>query len=127
MAAEPPELTAARLQVQSALREGWEPTGTDQYWLGQVCYALHSYLDLNGEWTAAHFEIWQHGLDMYSDVGQIITVVSRAFTDALAADLSPVVRTLLEVASTWEPTPVSADSPWRQLAWSLVPDEHDPY
>lgn len=127
MAEEPPELQAATAQVRAALKEGWTPTDTDQYWLGQVYYALGSYLDLNGEWTAAHFEVWQHGLDMYSDVSDIFAVVFKAFAQALAADLSPVIRTLLEVASTWEPIPVSHDSPWRTAAWSLVSEEHNPY
>ena len=64
---------------------------------------------------------------MYSDVGEIITVVSTAFSKALAADLSPVVRTLLETAAGWEPIPRSHDTPWRLLAWSLVSEEFNPY
>lgn len=124
---EPQELQAASAQVRAALKDGWQPTDTDQYWLGQVYYTLGTYLDLNGEWTAAHFEVWQHGLELYSDVGEIITIVSSTFTQALAADLSPVIRTLLETASTWEPIPHSQDTPWRTLAWSLVTDKFNPY
>jgi hypothetical protein len=127
MVEEPPELQAASAQVRAALHAGWEASDTDQYWLGQVYYTLNSYLDLNGEWTAAHFEVWQHGLEMYSDVGEIITAVSTTFSKALAADLSPVIRTLLETAATWEPIPQSHDTPWRRLAWSLVSERFNPY
>jgi hypothetical protein len=127
VAEEPAELQAACAQVRSALKDGWEPSDTDQHWLGQIYYTLGTYLDLDGEWTAGHFEVWQHGLEMHSDVGEIITLVNQAFANALVADLSPVIRTLLEVASGWEPVPVSYDSPWRKFAWSLVSDEHNPY
>jgi hypothetical protein len=127
MTEEPPELQAASAQVRAALQAGWEPTDTDQYWLGQVYYTLGTYLDLSGEWTTGHFEVWQQGLEMYSDVGKIRAAVSGSFARALAADLSPVVRNLLRTASTWEPIPLSQDIPWRRLAWSLVSDEFNPY
>ncbi|NEA36762.1 hypothetical protein [Streptomyces sp. SID13031] len=127
MAVEPPELQTATTLLLAAVKAGWQPTDTDQHWLGQVVYTCGTYLNLDGEWTAGHFDVYQHGVEIESDIADIYLVVTTAFTQALAADLSPPVRTLLQLAADWEPQPHSDWTPWKQAAWSLIPDEHNPY
>lgn len=124
---EPAELQEAIKQVRLALDDGWEPTETDQRALGEVLWTLSSYVDLSGEFNAYCYEIWQHGLEVMTDVGIIRRSVREVFDAALAADLTDPIRQLVTAASTWDPRPRSNDaSPWRALGWSLVKSEFLP-
>jgi len=120
MSEEPLELRVASGELTRAVKRGLVLTGTDEWHLGQVLVALGSYLDMKGEWTTAHFEVWQHGLDMYSDVPTINSVVDTAFDRAFAAELSPPVRDLLAEARKWEPQPESHMTPWKNAALGVL-------
>jgi hypothetical protein len=124
---EPAELQEAIEQVRLALDGGWEPTETDQRALGEVLWTLSSYVDLSGEFNAYCYEIWQHGLEVMTDVAIIHRSVREVFDAALAADLTDPIRQLVTAAAPWEPRPHSNDeSPWRKLGWSLVKSEFMP-
>ena len=124
---EPEELQQAIARVREAQQSGWEPTETDQRSLGEVLWTLGSYVDLSGEFNAYCFEIWQHGLEVMTDVRIINRAVREVFDAALAADLTDPMRMLVTAASPWEPRPESNDSaPWRKLGWSLVKREFMP-
>jgi hypothetical protein len=125
MSEEPAELRVAVGELTRAVKGGFVLTDTDEWHLGQVLVALGSYLDMKGLWTTAHFEVWQHGLPMYSDVPSINEVVDTAFERAFAADLSPLVRNLLTEARRWEPQPESHQTPWKNAALDVLTE--NPY
>lgn len=125
MSEEPLELRVASGELSRAVKRGFVLTDKDEWHLGQVLVALGSYIDMKGEWTTAHFEVWQHGLDMYSDVPTIRRVVDTAFERAFAAELSPLVRDLLTEARKWEPQPESHQTPWKNVALDALSE--NPY
>src|SRR3954454_23137826 len=79
MDTEPAELQQAIAQVRAAQAGGWEPTEADQRALGEVLWTLSSYVDLSGEFNAYCYEIWQHGLEVMTDVRIIQRSVREVF------------------------------------------------